>query len=134
VGTDNVDIARSAIEEFNRGDLEALFGRFTDDAEVYSTDELPNSGLFRGREGYLEWVGAWLDAWVDFTVEPLAFEPIGDRHVLARVRQRGRGRQSGVEIGMEAWYLFELRDTSLRRFSLYADRASAIAAVPAQAT
>jgi uncharacterized protein len=131
VGEDNVDIARRSLEEFNRGDLDALLGRFADDAEVYSTDALPNGGLYRGREGYLAWVGAWLDAWVDFRVEPLSFEPIGDRYVLVRVRQRGRGRHSGVEIGMDAWYLFELRGASLRRFSLYADRASAAAAIPA---
>ena len=128
VSESNVDVVRTALDAFNRGDQAALLALFTDDAEVYSTEALPNAGRFKGREGYLEWVGAWLDAWDHFIVEPLDYEAIDDRRVVAPVRQRGRGRHSGVEIEMSVVYLFELEAGKVRRFELHVDRPSALAA------
>jgi uncharacterized protein len=132
VAEENVEIVRAGLELFNGGEREALLELFDEDVEVYSSEELPNGGRFRGRAGYLEWVGAWLDAWEDFRVEALDYEPVDDRHVVVAMRQRGRGRLSGVEIAMDVFNLFELRDGRLVRFHLYPDRDSALAAVGAE--
>jgi len=92
---------------------------------------MANPGRFVGREGYLTWVGRWLEAWESFTVEPLEFEALGDRYVVGRILQRGKGRGSGVEISMETTYLFDFRDGRLARFQVYPDREQALAAARA---
>jgi ketosteroid isomerase-like protein len=124
----NVELARATIDAFNRGDMEEVLAGLDEDVEIYSTEELPNGGTFRGHKGYLTWIGDWLDAWEDFTVEATEVKPIGDRQVIVPFRQRGRGRHSGLEIAMDAVFLFEFGEERVVRIHLYADRAAAMAA------
>jgi ketosteroid isomerase-like protein len=129
VSEGNVDIVRSVMAAFNRGDVEAVVALLDEDVEVLSTDELPNPGRFHGPEGYLTWIGRWLDAWDEFTVEALELEAVDEHHVVAAVRQRGRGRLSGIETTMNVANLFEVRDGRIVRFHIYADRQGALEAV-----
>jgi ketosteroid isomerase-like protein len=131
VSEGNVEIARAALEAFNDGDVDRLVRLAAADIEIESSQDLANAGTFVGRDGYLAWVGQWMEAWGEFTVEPLDMEPVGERHVIARVLQRGKGRGSGIETSLETTYLYELRDGKIARFSIYLERADALAAAGA---
>jgi hypothetical protein len=78
-----------------------------------------SNGEENGHEGYLKWVGEWLEAWDDFKIEWQEIEPVGDRHVVTSVRQTGKGKGSGVPVEMKATYMWEIRDGLLVRFHLY---------------
>jgi hypothetical protein len=54
---------------------------------------------------------------------------IDDRHVLADVRQIGRGAHSGIEIAMPVVHLYEIADGMIVRFQLHVSRDAALAAV-----
>jgi ketosteroid isomerase-like protein len=126
----NIEVARAAIEAFNRGDTASIQKLAAPDFEVRSSQELPNPGNFRGFDGYEQWVGAWLEAWDEFHVEELETEAIDEHHVLMLVRQVGTGQSSGLEITMDAAYLYEVGDDSkLVRFELHLTRESALGAV-----
>jgi uncharacterized protein len=126
----NIAVALTAIDAFNRGDVEAVLGFAAPDVEVYSSPDTPNPGRFLGAEGYLQWSGQWLEAWETFTLDVLEVEAVDDRHVVAVVRQHGRGRLSGVDISMEAAHLYEIdADGRIVRFQLHLDRESALANV-----
>ncbi len=127
----NVELARRAIDAFQAGDVESFLALMDPDVEVFSDPELPNSGTFRGHEGYMRWTMEWLDAWDDFRIEAQEFEPVGDRHVLIAVLQRGRGKGSGVEVEMRAWYMAEFRDGAAVRMHLYSTREQAFEAARA---
>ncbi len=126
----NIEVARATIAAFNRGDTAAIRGLAAPEFEVFSTPDLANPGHYHGFDGYEEWVEAWLEAWDEFRVEEVDAEAVDDRHVLMLVRQVGKGHSSGLEIAMEAAYLYEFGDDGkLARFELHADRDAALAAI-----
>jgi ketosteroid isomerase-like protein len=127
-GGQNAALAREAVEAFQRGDIEAFVATLDPRVDVFCAPELPNAGRFEGRNGFTEWSSQWFEAWERFEVEPEAFEPVGDHHVLIPVRQSGRGRGSGVEVEMRACYMAEYHEGLATRFHLYADREEALAA------
>jgi ketosteroid isomerase-like protein len=128
---ESVSHARSMLEAFQRGDVEALLELLDPEVEVYSPPQLANGGRFHGREGYLRWSTEWFEAWDEFEVEATAIEPVGEHHVLTSVQQRGRGKGSGVVVEMEACYMGEVHDGLATRFHLYQTREEALEAARA---
>jgi ketosteroid isomerase-like protein len=129
----NVEIARSVIEAFNRGDTATILRSASADVEVFSAPDLANSGSFRGVEGYLEWTGQWLEAWDEFSIVLLEVDAVDDRHVVTAARQLGHGALSGIDIDMPVAHLFEIDgDGKIVRFELHTTRDSALARVRPQ--
>jgi uncharacterized protein len=123
----NVPIARSAIEAFNRGDVDAVLALAAPDVEVYAPPDSPNPGRYVGHEGYLRWSAQWLEAWETFTPDVLDIEAVDDRHVVAAVRQNGRGRLSGLALTLEAAHLYEIdEEGKIVRFQLHDERERAL--------
>ena len=57
----------------------------------------------------------------------LDIEAVDERHVVAVVRQNGRGRLSGLELTMEAAQLYEINeDGKVVRFQLHDERERAL--------
>ena len=130
MGARNVDIARNAIESHNRGDFEAILAVTSEEVEVYSTRDMANAGRFHGHDRFLEWTSQWLEAWDEFAIDILEIDAVDERHVLAWVRQMGRGALSGIEIEMHAAQLFEIDpDGKIVRFQLHPTRESALAEI-----
>jgi uncharacterized protein len=126
----NVEIVRNAIAAYNAGDIDAVAALISPDLELYSTPEMPNGGLFHGREGFDEWLTQWLEAWDEFRLELVAVEAVDDRHVVADVRQIGRGAHSGIELDMPVVHLYEIdADGKAVRFQLHVRRDAALAAI-----
>jgi ketosteroid isomerase-like protein len=126
--TANEDLLRQAVEAFNRGDEEGVIADFDPEIEFHVAPTLMNAGTRRGIDGYREMITAWVDAWQELQMDALEFEPIDERQLVARVRQRAIGAGSGVPVELEVFFLFEVNDGRVVRFHIYADRESAIAA------
>jgi ketosteroid isomerase-like protein len=124
----NVELARTGLEAFNRGELEGFFELLDPDVEAYVPPDLPNEGTYRGRDGFRRMMEQWGEAWEEFRAEPEEIVAKGDR-VVALIRQRGRGRGSGVEVEFGVAYIFEVRDGKVVRWELSADREGALASV-----
>jgi ketosteroid isomerase-like protein len=108
-------LARAGFEVFNSGNPGSVVELLTEDVEIFSSPELANPGTFRGRDGYLAWIGPWADAWEGLDMEVGDVTPVGDRHVIAEVHQVGHGR-SGIEVSMDVAFLFEVSDDDLVDF------------------
>jgi ketosteroid isomerase-like protein len=108
--------------------MDAVQAMASDDVEVGAAPELPNSGTYSGHEGFLTWIGQWLDAWEDFRIEVIEVSAVDDERVLVEVDQHGRGVGSGVEVSQRGLaYLLTVRDGLIVRLYLYGDPAAAIA-------
>lgn len=123
---ENVDLVRRGVETFRRGDVDGLLALAREDFEIFLPTHLPNSGTYRGHDGFLAWLGQWLDAWEDFTVAIADVEPAGERHVVAMMRQSARGKGSGIPVDMEIAYLWEVRDGRFAAMHLYDSREEAL--------
>jgi ketosteroid isomerase-like protein len=127
----NLALVRDGLAAFQRGDIEAFLEFLDPKVEIVSPADLPNPVRTTGREGYVQWVGPWLEAWERFTVEAHGFEPVGERHVLIELVQHGVGKGSGIEVEMPVIYMIEVGDGKATRLHLYADREQAIRAAEA---
>jgi uncharacterized protein len=125
---ENVAVAKAGFHAYERGDIEGLLATLDPEIDVHAQEGIPNAGEFHGHDGYLRWASNWFDAWETFEVEPEAFEPVGERHVIVPSAQRGIGRGSGVEVRMNVCYMAEIRDGLVRRLHFYLDRDLALEA------
>jgi len=125
---DNLRLVMDGFAAYARGDEAALRGIFDPEIEVYADTEMLNAGTFRGWEGWRRWTSEWEEAWEEITYEPLETIDVDDSLMVVRVRVKGTGRGSGVEVTNENAYLFETRGGKCTRFHLYATREKALAA------
>jgi ketosteroid isomerase-like protein len=100
-------IARAGFEAFEAGDTDGVVQLLSEDVEIFSSPELANPGAFHGREGYMTWIGPWVDAWGQIDMEISQLTLVGERHVVAEVHQVGHGRE-GIEVSMDVAFLFEV--------------------------
>jgi len=119
-GGETLEVARSGVEAFQRGDIERVLALIHEEGEIYLPPDLPNSGTYHGRDGFLVWMGHWLEAWEEFEVELGPIDPVGDRHVVATMHQSGRGKGSGIPVEMDIAYMWEVRDGKIAAMHLYA--------------
>jgi ketosteroid isomerase-like protein len=107
----------AAINARDRGAIKALSAP---DIVVATTVE-----SYRGAEGLLEWMDEGDDAFDDFTVELLEVEELAG-HVLASMRQRGRGKASGADVDHRFTHVWTLRDGRAIRLQSFANRDDAV--------
>jgi len=92
------ELIKAGTEAFNRGDHEAVLALLADDVEWKRVDGLPDEGgTLRGKDA----TRAWL--------EPEVFAEAGDT-VLMRSRFHARGAGSGIELNVEAYTVYRVRD------------------------
>ena len=125
----NLDLVRSAFEAFDASDVSGVLATLHPEVECHVAPPMMNSGTWHGVEGYLEMTGAWFEAFEDLRYEIFELEAPDDRHVLASTHQVAKGRESGVPVEMDVVFLFEIDDGRARRFHVYPDHGSAVAAL-----
>jgi ketosteroid isomerase-like protein len=107
----------AAINARDRGAIRALS---SPDIVVGTTVE-----AYRGPEALLEWMDEGDDAFDDFTIELLDVEELGG-HVMASMRQRGRGKASGAEVDNHFTHVWTLRGGRAIRLESFARRDDAV--------
>jgi ketosteroid isomerase-like protein len=122
------ELARAAMEHWNRGDFEATL-RFVDPDVEWRTAtallDLPQ--LSRGHEGVRAFWTAWTSSWTNIRVDVEEFIPAGDE-LLALVRWRATSH-AGIELDQPVAFRFLIRDGLLTRFISYWERSDALEAL-----
>ena len=124
----NLEAVQAAFEAYYRGDMERVTELAHPNLVVTQTAEMPDAETFHGRRGFIDAIDAWAEAWDDVRVERLSTRDVGD-HVLTTVRQRARGRRSGVEVEGRFTFVFTLKAGKLVRWRMFADESEALEAV-----
>jgi ketosteroid isomerase-like protein len=120
---DNVELVRRAYEAFNRRDMIALSALLHPEMELLTTVE-----AHQGAEGVLEWVRQ-TDAVIEgfaITVEEVV--DLGDQ-VIAGVHERGRGKDSGIEIEQRFTHVWSVQEGRLLKLQAFTERAAALESV-----
>jgi ketosteroid isomerase-like protein len=122
----NVEIVRRGFEHFIATG-EPLW-ETVDEQVVICDHDIPDSGDYRGYEGFARWGEDWSAAWDNWRWEPEEFIDAGDR-VVAVLRVHAKGRGSGVDVERLDGAVWTLRDGKCTRLDYYGSRAEALAAV-----
>ena len=110
--------------------MEAIFA-FDDPAIVwdqthYEAAEL--SGVYHGHDGIKQFFRQWLAPFESYHAHAEAFIDAGEA-VVVRIRQGGRGKESGVEVEMPPYLqVYRLRDGRAVRIEVYSIEAEALEA------
>jgi ketosteroid isomerase-like protein len=125
---ENVELARAALDAFNRGDLEWLLERIDDDFGFdWTRSRDPLAGIYRGRDGVTEFLREQWETFESFHIE--ATDSIdGGHQVVVPHTVHARGR-NGIEVSAEANHVFTVEpDGRVSRVTMYQELGEALAA------
>jgi ketosteroid isomerase-like protein len=99
---ENVEALRAVVEAVNRRDLDALSALLASDVVIVPVRAaVEGNTSYRGHDAAATWFAALDESWETMRASVERFKDAGNC-VLAIGRLRGRGRESGVRIDVEA--------------------------------
>lgn len=119
--SENIETVGRFIDAWNRRDLEAALEETHPQCEARPIEA---TETLRGHDGLRTAFRDLFEAFEEFTMEPEDFVAQGDC-VLVPLRQRGRGKESGLEIEERFFQLFAMRDGKVFRFDEFSDETDA---------
>jgi uncharacterized protein len=123
-----VEIVRRGYEAFNRGDLDAVVELMGPDFEWLPPDESLTAGTYQGPDAVRAEIASWTEPFEDFRWEIEEIVDAGEQ-ILVVGRMSGRGKTSGVEVGVNEYHVWTVRDGKPVRMQMYHDREQAAEAV-----
>jgi ketosteroid isomerase-like protein len=125
---DDVETVRRAYESLNEGDVDSALAVLADDAEWCEHSDLPEAGLYRGRDAIRAFLASFLESWEEFQQET---EDVltGEDCVLVLLRSRVRGAGSGINVEARYAHLWTMRNGRGIRVDAYLDPDEALAAL-----
>ena len=125
---ENVEIVRRALEVFQRENTAGSFaGLLAEDFELQPAFEVAGGDSFIGGDGFTRFMSQWTESFDDWAFETLELFDAGD-NVVARIRQRARGKASGTPVDLVFGMVFRLRAHLIARMELYITEAEAFKA------
>ena len=85
--------------------------------------------VYRGFDGYTDFMGDWLAAWTSYTITADAIRDLGPDRVAVLTRHRGQLMDGGGEVQTLGVDLLTLRAGRLLRLEGYMDRQAGLEAV-----
>jgi ketosteroid isomerase-like protein len=124
----DVETLRGAYEALNHGDVEGALGVLDEHAEWSEHSDLPEAGVYRGRDAIRTFLEQFLESWQHFNQETEELIP-GESCVLIMLRSRVRGKGSGVAVEARYAHLWTMEDGRGVRVDAYLDRDEALRAL-----
>jgi ketosteroid isomerase-like protein len=123
----NVEVVRAVWEAWERRDMPALFSLY--DPEIVwdmTHTEGDLSAEHHGHEGVKSMFRVWAEPFDSYHAHAEEFVEVGEA-VVVRLRQGGRGKQSGVQVEMPPyWQVYRVEDGLVSRITLYFNEADAL--------
>jgi ketosteroid isomerase-like protein len=126
MSADDIRTVREAAEAMTRGDWDAALQTLAEDVE-WDTSFRAGGGIYHGHPGVVHNVGEWFATWESYGQVTESIEDLGGGIVLSVVRERGRGRGSGVRIDHRIAALQTVRDGKITRVKFFPSREEALA-------
>ena len=124
-----MEVAKRAIDAFNRGDMDEAFALLDPNVRWTTADDEPDPQTYVGHEGVRQLIASLLDIWEQgFTVKAHEFIDLGDIVVMpftAPVQARG----SGVALDADETHVFTVHNGKIVRVREYRTRDDALKAV-----
>jgi ketosteroid isomerase-like protein len=131
---ENVEIAQRLWEEFQagleRGDPGAWFDpeAVADDFEWIVSTPLDGRSVWRGREGFVEFMRTWTEQFDDWSIRVERWIDAGEDRVVALTHQTATGKGSGVPVELNLGQVWEFEAGRVARTRAYLDHKEALEA------
>ncbi len=123
-----MEIVRRYFEFVNRRNWSLLPELVDPDIEIDLSRNIFNPGLYQGYAGLRRSARVIDDMWDEFSVSPTELIDVGD-NVVAAVGIHGRNKRTGVDVTMNYFDIFTLRNRRVLRILVgYRDRSEALEA------
>ena len=126
---ENVELVRRRFAAALGGDWETALEDLDPDVEIHDYDIPDAGGVFRGHDGYREWVKHWTEGWETTRMEDPEFRVVGDDCVVALFRMVAVGAHSGLELERDDAVVYRLRAGRIVRVEYFNDQQQALDAV-----
>ncbi len=125
---EGVDLIERGFELVLSGDLAAFDDFMTPDVVMVQPPEVPDAKRYEGPTAMAEAMADWPAQWEDFRMDLLEVVDAGGDVYVSVTRHRGRGRESGIDMDFEVFYVHRLRDGKLARLEMFLGRQQAFEA------
>ena len=127
----DTDVVKDALEAFGNEDVETIIPFIHPDFVGTTPPGLAaEPDTYRGHDGIRRYFSSFYDAVDKIWTEPHEIRQVGDT-VLIHATLHSRGRTTGIEAGIEAYFLWTVKDELLFRAEIYPTEAEALAALDA---
>jgi ketosteroid isomerase-like protein len=123
----NVDLVRSAIDAYNRRDVEELSRLMTEDVNLRPPVFALTGRAYLGHAGIEEWLRDVDESFATAQIHPIELRDLGDR-VLALTDFEVEGQESRVPFGSELGLVCAIVDGRIASWLGFFNHAEAIAA------
>jgi ketosteroid isomerase-like protein len=123
----NVELVRTAIDAYNRRDLDALCALMTENVELRPPVSELTGRAYLGRSGIARWLHDVGESFASAEIVPLELEDHGDR-VLALTEFRVEGHSGRVPLGSELGLVCDIADGRIATWLGFFNHADARAA------
>jgi ketosteroid isomerase-like protein len=132
---ESVEIARQAVEAYNRGDRAAWFPLMDPQLEFLPAAEWPESGLLRGPEQVWDFGASLNETWEQSDFEIVEVIDPGSDIVALHLRRPVVGKASGIADVLDQWTVLRIRGGRVFWQRWFTSRAEALkaAGIPEQA-
>jgi ketosteroid isomerase-like protein len=120
-------VVRSLMAAFERGDVDAQLTLLAPDVEIVEWPDAPDPRTFRGHAGARRAREAWAEVWEWLRSDVEEVAEAGDRVVVCG-RTHAKGKGSAVEVDVEAFNVYTLRDGRVTRIELFTSKGPAMRA------
>ncbi|HEX6586058.1 MAG TPA: nuclear transport factor 2 family protein [Solirubrobacterales bacterium] len=124
---ENVEVVKSVVEAWNRGDYSAALEPVAPEIKVESNLGGDIDGTYEGIAGLQKWLAGFWGSFVDFHTEIEDCISQGDEVVFS-AHHYGRGKGSGVGVEMHNWQVCTVRDGKIVRYRLFRTKPEALEA------
>ena len=127
MASENVELVRHLIDAFAAGQREELLPLLDPEVVISEWPEAPDAKTLRGHAGVLEIARSWDETWAWVRTEVDEFVEAGN-FVVTYGRTRGKGRGSEVEVEIDAFTVYEVRDGKVTRMEFFISKEPALRA------
>jgi ketosteroid isomerase-like protein len=123
----NIDIVSATVEAYEAEDFDALRSMLQPDVELHEWPEGPDQRVYHGVDGIFQAREEWGKAWEELRAETHGYVDAGDR-VFVFIRTVGTGRGSNIEVAVDSFGVYTIRDSKVAKVEYFTDREGALAA------
>jgi ketosteroid isomerase-like protein len=125
---EHVEIVQRAFAAYFRGDEPGLSALVDPDAMVTTRPDQPDVSDHHGVDGLIAFLDEWAEMWDDYSFEVMRIRDLADL-AIATVRQRGRGKGSGIAIDDEVTFVFSVMNGRIFRLQMFGVERQALEAL-----